>query len=134
MSWQGWLCLSADAQVLGRQGILQAADLHACVELVAGRGGHVAEVNSARTHTALERAWPPQRETQRASRWCESTPLHLAGADINAETVKPNTRLHLAAATGVAKVAEMVRIQALDRQHMRRSQTNYGLTKKKRND
>ena len=45
-------CLSADAQVLGRQGILQAADLHACVELVAGRGGHVAEVSSARTHTA----------------------------------------------------------------------------------
>ena len=52
MSWQGWLCLSADAQVLGRQGILQAADLHACVELVAGRGGHVAE-DSRAGHRAI---------------------------------------------------------------------------------
>ena len=71
----------------------KAADLHACVELVAGRGGHVAEVSSARTHTALERAWPPRRETQRSLRWCESSPLHLASAMGNSEVVKLKTPL-----------------------------------------
>jgi hypothetical protein len=48
-------CLSADAQVLGRNGVLSVADLHPGCELVAGRAGPVAEVKSIRTLIASER-------------------------------------------------------------------------------